>query len=238
MPEPMTDFNDRRRYANALRVSSERRIEALTQRLVNGEIDLAAWTENMKAELRRSNLEQFITGQGGTVDNVLRTDYLKLGPELKRQYKYLRKFAAVIEKAAANGSDLGFTVARAKLYARSTQAMFWKSSVPVDLPQVPRDGKTACRTNCKCRLRIRYEHDDNGVLVAVLVFWNLAPAEHCPDCIKLARTWNPLRLPVEGDVQESSLTQAVELMLRESPELAPVEDEIRAMWGMEVIHAR
>jgi hypothetical protein len=235
MPEPLTDPDDMRRYANALRLQSERRIEALTQRLVDGDIDLAEWQEDMKAELRRANLEQFVAGRGGIREGIKRTDYLRLGPELKKQYGYLRKFAAVIQKASSNANPLTFAVERAKLYGKSTQAMFWHSAVPVKLPQVPRDGKTRCRTNCKCRLVIRHERDPQGNIVAVLVYWKTGIAEHCQDCLKLSREWNPLRVEVDDEVEESGnglLAQSIDLLLMEAPDLRPVEGEIYAMWGL------
>lgn len=233
MPEPFTDPNDMRKYSNALRLQSERRIRGLTNQLASGNITLSAWQSQMKAELRRGNYEQFITGYGGDKSKLRRTDYLKLGPELKRQYAYLRRFAAVIEAAAANGSPLTFAISRAVMYARSTQAMFWKSHVPVKLPQVPRDGQTKCRTNCKCRLVIDYERDEkDGHIVAVLAWWRLSPAEHCEDCLNLASQWRPLRLPVEGDVQESDIEQSIALLIQDAHELHPVADEIYAMWDI------
>lgn len=232
MPEPMSDPNDMRKYSNALRLVSERRIRALWDRLEGGEIQLAEWQEEMKAELRRANLQQFVTGNGGVREGIRRTDYLKLGPELKRQYAYLRRFAAVVEKTADEGRSIAGFRARATMYARSTQAMFWKAHVPVKLPQVPRDGKTRCKTHCKCRLRIQYERGEDGQIVAVLVWWKLSPAEHCNDCRKLARTWNPLRIEVEG-LEESDIEQAVALMLAETPELAGAAREIYAMWNIE-----
>lgn len=235
MPEPMTDPNDQRKYSNALRLQSEKRIEALTQRLANGEIDLAAWQVNMKDELRRANLEQFVTGRGGDRTGIKPGEYGTLGPELKRQYKYLRNFAGVIEAAGENGSPLDFAIVRAKLYAKSTQASFWKSSIPVDLPQTPRDGKTRCRTNCKCRLQHKLEYNADGEAIAVLVWWKLSPAEHCEDCLSLARTWNPLRIEMTKGVSESSWKQAVDLLLIESPELqhGHVAQELYAMWDIE-----
>jgi len=222
MPVAMTDPDDMRKYANALRLESEARIQAITQELIDGDVSLMTWEENMKAELRRANLEQYVTGRGGDKSVIARTDYLKLGPELRRQYKYLHRFAKQLSASAQQDKPLDYALSRATLYARSTQAMFWKTAVPVDLPQVPRDGKTRCRTNCKCRIDYDYVRDDDGAITDVLVYWRLSPAEHCEDCLQLAREWNPLQLPVEGDIQESSLRQAVELLLLAEPELRPV----------------
>lgn len=231
MPEPMRHADDRRRFANALRRSSEQRMTTLTQQLVDGELSLADWQLAMREELRRSALEQFVTGKGGSLSNVATTDYLALGPELKSQYRYLSKFAYAIDAAAQQGQPLDFAVARTKLYARSTQAIFWQAAIPVRLPQYPRDGQTACRANCKCRLRVQYEYDAAGQPVATLVWWQLSPAEHCEDCLALARSWNPLRLAT-AEVDESDLGQALELMLQENPELRPVADELYAMYGL------
>ncbi len=228
MPDPLSGLTDMRRYANALRLLSERRISALWDRMERGEADLAQWQEEMKAELRRANLEQFVTGRGGVRAGISRTDYLKLGPELRHQYSYLRRFAAVIEAAAADGRPITGFRARALLYARSTQAMFWKSAVPITLPQVPRDGQTRCRTNCKCRLDFEYERDEDGAIAAVLVRWKLSPAEHCPDCLALAREWNPLRIETAG-VEEGDARQAAALLLCEMDLPEAAGREVRRM---------
>jgi len=231
MPDPLTDPADIRRYSNALRRQAEGRMAAITQRFVDGQIDLPKWVDEMKVELRRGNYEQLVTGKGGDRSQLDRKEYLQLGPELKRQYAYLNRFAADVEARAAAGQSLQFAVERAKLYARSTQAMMWRAAIPVKLPQVPRDGQTRCRTNCRCRLDYTYERDADGAIVAVLVWWKLNPAEHCEDCLALAREWNPKRFPI--DLAESApLEQAVQLLvLAEGWEAdAPT---LRAMWGIE-----
>lgn len=228
MPGPLSDVDDIRRYSNALRLMSERRMEALTRDLINGKVKLADWQTQMKAELRRSNHEQFVVGKGGVRANINRREYLQLGPELKRQYRYLDRFAADIQAKAEAGQPIAFAVERAKLYARSTQASMWRSAVPVKLPQVPRDGQTECRTNCKCRLDFAYERGKEGQVTAVLVTWKLSPAEHCLSCIQLSREWNPKRFPL---AEAGSLEQSVGLLLLEAGELSAGErDIVREMW--------
>lgn len=234
MPEPLRDLTDIRRYSNALRRMSEQRMEVLTRQLVDGQIDLVTWQEGMKAELRRANLEQFVVGKGGDRELLDRKEYLQLGPELKRQYRYLSRFAEQLARKAEEGNSLEFAVQRAKLYARSTQASMWRSAVPVKLPQVPRDGQTACRTNCKCRLDIQYERDpETGAVIAVLVYWKLNPAEHCRDCLDLSRAWNPKRFPLAGVKEVASLEQAVGLLLIEAPELWEHRHTLYEMWNVE-----
>jgi hypothetical protein len=230
MPDPLTDPADIRRYSNALRRQAEERMAAVTGRLLDGNIDLPKWVDEMKAELRRGNYEQFVVGKGGDKTQIHRKEYLQLGPELKRQYTYLNRFAADIEQRAAEGKSLGFAVERAKLYARSTQAMMWKSAIPVKLPQVPRDGQTRCRTNCRCRLEVDHERDEYGAVTAVRVWWKLNPAEHCEDCLALAREWNPKRFPV--DLAESApIEQAVQLLVL-AEHLEADAPTLRAMWGI------
>lgn len=231
MPDPMRNADDKRRYANALRLASERRIEEFTQQLADGKISLQDWQLKMREELRTAALQQYVTGKGGVVGQD--TDYLALGPELRSQYKYLSKFAQAIDKANQQGKPLTFAVQRAKLYARSTQAIFWKSTLPVKLPQVPRDGKTQCRGNCNCYLDMQDELDDDGNRVAVLVYWRLRPAEHCDDCRAMARKWNPLRLEI-SETNEADITQGIALMLWESPEFLPVVRELHAIFDTAV----
>jgi hypothetical protein len=234
MPAPLTDPTDVRRYSNALRLQSERRIAALTQRLIDGEVSLADWQEQMKTELRRANLEQFVVGKGGDRSQIRRTEYLRLGPELKRQYRYLNNFARQLAQSAEDGVSLQYAMERAKLYARSTQAMMWRSAIPVKLDQVPRDGKTRCRTNCQCRLVYEYERDENGAIVAVLVYWKLRPAEHCEDCIALSREWNPKRFEI--DVNEAApLEQAVDLLIL-AEHLDREASALRAMWDLNEVN--
>lgn len=232
MPDRLRDPEDIRRYSNALRIQAEQQMEELTQRLVDGGIDLATWQEGMRAELRAANLAQFVVGKGGDRSAIVAREYLQLGPELKRQYKYLQRFAEDLAQRAADGKSIKGAVARAKLYARSTQASMWRSAIPVKLPQVPRDGSTRCRTNCKCRLDYKYERDEDGAITAVLVYWKLRPAEHCSDCIALSREWNPKRFEIA--LSESTLEQSLGLLLLETrDELTHDEQRIICdMWDI------
>lgn len=226
MPDRLTDAADMRRFSSAQRAASEQRIQALSQRLVDGDVDLTQWHEDMKAELRRAYKEQFVVGKGGDRRGINAREYLALGPELKKQYRYLRRFARAIEVAAEQDKPIDFVVARARLYAKSSQAMFWKTAIPVDLPQTPRDGNTQCLTNCRCYLDYDYERDENGAIVAVLVYWRLTPAEHCEDCKKLGREWNPRRFETEG-LSESSIEQAVNLLIVQDPHNIVIETHLR-----------
>ena len=233
MPKPMDNLDDMRRYSNAVRLQAERRVDALSDSLLAGDMTLAEWEGAMIDEVSDQHIQQFITGRGG---NVTRGDLIRfrakvLNKEVRKQYEFLHQFAQVIEAKAADGQSLDFVRNRARLYMRSSQAQFWRTAVPVDLPQVPRDGQTVCNVNCKCRLKIEYVRDDAGKIIAVLVYWLLRPAEHCDDCKALARDWNPLRIEVDG-AKESDMWQAVGLLLMDSQDLPMAA--IFESWGMKL----
>lgn len=209
MPSPMTDADDQRRFSNALRLATEKEIEKLTQKLVDGELRVDDWRIQMLQIIKRANIQQNNIAQGGIAKDE---DFDGLKGELQKQWGHLRRFARMVQRAAENEKSITFAVARAVLYAKSTQAAFWQGKLPVKLPQVPRDGQTQCRTNCKCRLKIKNEYDDDGNLVAVLVWWKLSPAEHCDDCLTLARTWNPRRFEVGAGVSEATMAQIAHIM--------------------------
>lgn len=235
MPEPMDDFDDMRRYSNAVRLQSERRVDALSDQLLAGELTLAQWESAMMDEITDQHIQQFITGRGGNVTkgDLIRFRAKSLYKETRKQFGFLHKFAQVIEAAAAEGKSLNFVRERSRLYMRSSQAMFWHTAVPVDLPQVPRDGKTRCKMNCKCRLKIEYQRstDGRGKIIAVLVTWLLRPAEHCPDCDRLRREWNPLRIEVDG-AAEADMRQAIGLLLMDAVGAELPHELIYESWGM------
>lgn len=198
MPGPLKNFDDRRKYANAMREVYSQRARQLADDLASGEIDLITWHIEMRELVRDSHRVQFVIGKG-IPDEIEFGEYGRLGPVVRKQYEYLNRFAREIEDAQMQGKPTAFIQNRAVLYMRSSQQSFWHSAVPVQLPQVPRDGQTICRTNCKCRLDIQYVFNSGGEQTAVQIFWRLSPAEHCQDCLHLARTWNPLEFALGNE---------------------------------------
>lgn len=234
MPGPMDDPRDMRRFSDALRRATEDKMVALADRLTSGELTVAEWTEEMKLLLRKGNLYQFVTSKGGDRTRIKRTEYLKLGTELNRQYRYLYRFANDIVQRAEEGRSLGFVANRARLYARSTQAMFYRGAIPVDLPQYPRDGKTRCRNNCKCRLEYETVRGEEGQPIAINVFWKLGIAEHCPDCIQLSREWKPYTVALTEETARgiSSREQGIALLLSENEDWINDRDVLEEMLGI------
>lgn len=205
-PKTLTTFEERRTYAEALREVFAQQMRVLGEQLTAGEITLQEWQIEMRSELRRMNALMLITGAGGDKDNVDPNDWLRLGPELKKQYEFLENFA----KDISSGKTVGYGIQdRAALYARSTYASFWREAVPVDLPAVPGDGSTQCLTNCLCQWQIEYEYTRTGRVKAVLATWKLDGGEHCKDCEKRAEDWNPLRIPVKRSFVADDLFKSV-----------------------------
>ena len=86
---------------------------------------------------------------------------------------------------------------RATMYAQSLEQVYQrgymrargdKAQLP-DLPAYPRDGSTACRTNCHCRWVLKHVSDTE-----YQAFWELRPGEHCEDCLRRSHDWAPLRI--------------------------------------------
>jgi hypothetical protein len=171
-------------------------LSRLANQLVNGQITVDQWHQQMKDAVDRMYAFQAMAGVDGNQADVNAEAVRKA---IAEQYKYLDSFADAIEQAIANDTSLGFVANRATLYAKSSQAEYWRQAVGVELPHVPKDSSTACKSNCTCSISVDCERDSSGKVVAVLATWNLDPTRdeaHCPDCPERAAKWNPLRIPV------------------------------------------
>jgi hypothetical protein len=145
-----------------------------------------------REELRKMNALQVVVGAGGDVRQVHPNDWLRLGAELQKQDRYLERFAHEIRDGDMSEAAIA---SRLALYARSTQASFYREAAPVDLPAHPRDGSTPCLSNCDCEWRFDFEYDEDGNVIAVLATWVLGSTEkHCDVCPQRASDWNPLRI--------------------------------------------
>jgi len=158
---------------------------SLSNDLLNGKINIQQWTLGFRENLKNAYINQYRFGRGGTAA-MTQADWGRIGRQLRDQYQYMNNFAAQIARGDLSTAQIE---ARMKLYFNSATQMYERGravSAGVVLPQHPGDGKTQCRTNCKCEWEI-VEYDDRFEC-----FWRLNPAEHCPDCIDNSLTWNPL----------------------------------------------
>lgn len=103
------------------------------------------------------------------------------------QARYMRNFVNQID-----GMTEDAAVRRAASYTAAiiqTITAVQRLDLPV-LPTYPGDLTLACNGYCKCHLEVK-EGKGAGDWD---VYWKLGIAEHCPDCLRLAAEWSPLRI--------------------------------------------
>ena len=166
--------------------------DTLTKRLFSKRISIQRWETEARNIIKAAFIDSYVLGRGGR-DNMTAADWGRLGSMLRRQYGYLRNFSLDIADGRYTVNQSGMVMARLGLYAEAASQAFERGKtegrgIP-RLEQYPGDGQTQCKTNCKCYLQIKETAD------AWLITWKLNPAEHCGDCVRLAREWNPLTIP-------------------------------------------
>lgn len=152
-------------------------LEELTRRLYAGGITLERWQVDIAAELKDAHLAQAMFAVGGK-RNMEAENYGRVGGTLADEYRYLHNFATEIAAGTVSEAQ---ALARIQQYGNATQASYWREYKlaseliywnlhpaehcgdcltlaggspykPKDLNQVPGDGNTKCRGNCKCTL--------------------------------------------------------------------------------------
>lgn len=153
-------------------------LETLTTQLYRGQITLEQWQVGIAYELKDAHLAQAMYAVGGK-NNMTQANYGRVGGTLADEYRYLANFANDI--AAGNVSEAQ-ALARIRQYGNATQASYWREYrnatkeliywnlnpaehcgdcltlaggspyKPNELSQVPGDGATQCRGNCRCTL--------------------------------------------------------------------------------------
>ena len=85
--------------------------------VASGRMDVATWHEQMRAEIRRNVLEQYLAGKGGTGAMTAR-DYGACGGIIADQYRYLDPFA----REVADGKlTEGQIARRSEMYVNSAR---------------------------------------------------------------------------------------------------------------------
>lgn len=162
-------------------------VQELTRMFFAGDISLSDWLAGVAMELKDMHGAFAMYGAGG-LRNMTAEHWRVTSDVVARQFGWLGDFAVAIRDKATSANK---AVARIAQYAKaSLQQVWWSKARAYDYPptlpvlrQVPRDGKTECRSHCNCQLRFTSKG----------VFWDLYPGEHCDDCVPLSRG-GPYRL--------------------------------------------
>lgn len=190
-------------------------VEKLAGQLGRGDITLVQWRDSMRREIRDLHRTALVIARGGEWDSITQADWGRLGGNLRVQYRtYLDKYANAIQGRAeaalldqAKPFSEKYLAWRSKLYGNNATASFWRGVVSGRLPQVPRDGQTQCKMNCQCELRV----EDGDKPNTLHVYWDLNPAEHCPDCVRLNQEWNPYVLELPDEAVEAAVSLGIDL---------------------------
>jgi len=192
----LRDVGSRRAALDSYIGAFNKRAVELGSQLHSGAIGVDAWQLAMRAELKTLHVNALVISRGGEWGAITQSEWGRLGAYVRGQYNYLYQYAQAVQKNALEALSGGkfysekYLIWRSKLYGGNARASFYRGLAYGLLEQVPADGQTQCGSNCQCELRFE-EGDQPGLL---LVYWELRPAEHCDDCVKLSETWNPLEL--------------------------------------------
>lgn len=106
--------------------ASEARARALTEQLRAGTMDLSDWLQNMRREVKRTNLYGGAAASGGWA-HLTASDLGRIGQRVRAEYAYLSRMAAGL----ADGSIPldGHAVARAGQYGQAGRATYWAADV-------------------------------------------------------------------------------------------------------------
>ena len=192
----------------AQRISRQRKIEILEARqsvfksrirslyddLKAERITVDQFTDAFQEEIKSLHISSYMAGRGGQWSQVGPVEWGRMGPVLRQQFEFARRFGLDIEAGEMSDAQI---LARADLYAASARQSFERgmlAELGIDagiLPAHPGDGTTSCRANCKCRWSIRILSKARGDFDAS---WRLGSAEHCRTCRTRARLWKKLRI--------------------------------------------
>lgn len=126
-----------------------------------------------------------VIGSGG--QNLTQAQTAEARRRFDEQARYMENFIRQIDTMTEEAA-----VRRAASYTAAiiqSITAVQKLDLPV-LPTYPGDPHLECKGYCKCHLDIR-EGAEAGDWD---VYWKLGRAEHCPDCLYLAASWNPLKI--------------------------------------------
>lgn len=146
----------------------------------------AAMADEMILRLETLHADAALLATGGRALTV--EEAARLRQRFEEQARYMRAFVEQIDLLSEMQA-----IARAKVYVPAivqTISTIATTGLP-RLPYLPGDRRLACNGYCKCSIHI-VRLEGAGDLD---VTWVLGDADrHCPDCVRLAAEWTPLRI--------------------------------------------
>lgn len=157
-------------------------LRRLTGMLGDGSITLDQWQQSVREALKLAHVQSAIIGNGGK-DNMLASDWGRIGQRLRAEYRYLEGFARDL---LAGSISAPMAVARVGMYAQSVRGSYWEGATirqekqgyslmrrildsqakhcqdclafaargTVPVGSLPLPGqRCACMSNCKCRVQ-------------------------------------------------------------------------------------
>jgi hypothetical protein len=157
-------------------------LRRLTGMLGDGSITLDQWQQSVREALKLAHVQAAIIGNGGK-DNMLASDWGRIGQRLRAEYRYLESFARDL---LAGSISAPMAAARIGMYAQSVRGSYWEGATirqekqgyslmrrildsqakhcqdclafaargAVPVGSLPLPGqRCACMSNCKCRVQ-------------------------------------------------------------------------------------
>lgn len=160
--------------------------QSLAADLSAGRKSIQEFEVAFRREIKTVYVDQYVLGKGGR-NAMTQADWGAVGRMVRDQYQHAHEFARDIASGKLSEAQI---TSRARLYFGSSTQSFEQGrtasyGVPT-LPQYPADGRTICRSNCRCNWRIEETED------AWNCTWVVSAGEVCVDCQGNASRWNPL----------------------------------------------
>jgi hypothetical protein len=162
---------------------------ALTAAYIAQEITLDDWSRGMGDLIERVTEQQYMLGRGG-MNRMSPEDWAAVDRQVANQSAFLGRFRDDLRSGILSPEK---AYDRTRLYMEATRSAYEqalaKAWTGMNMPSYPGDGRSGCKTRCRCRWDYR---EVDGRIHAT---WKLEPgADHCPECSANALRYNPLVL--------------------------------------------
>lgn len=177
------------------------RTDRLVAQVMRGTLSPAEFERKMASLLARAYTQQFMQGVGARELTAAQRE--QVAKRFAVQLEFLREFKATMGQTLATlrtpeqrAKDLAAFQRRARMYADGTQVAWWMGRTDdLDLPAFPKDGGTACLSNCGCFWEIEEVDSKRGYYDC---YWRLGDKEHCEDCMSREKNYSPYKVRPKG----------------------------------------